>query len=93
VPRSAEEARPADDRTGDREQQHTARPRRLVHREHEALDRSAIHPAIDDVEIITSRLGARGRLLGGLALVLQDPVRFPLAGTPNAGARRSGGAW
>ena len=47
---------------------------------HEALDRSAIHPAIDDLTIVTSRLGARGRLLGGLALVLEDPVRFPLAG-------------
>jgi hypothetical protein len=34
---------------------------------------------------VTSRLGARGRLLGGLALVLQDPVRFPLADAASGG--------
>lgn len=44
----------------------------------EALDRSAIHPAIDHLTITPSALGPRGRLLGGLALVLEDPVRFPL---------------
>lgn len=43
-----------------------------------AIDRSAIHPAIGDLTIAPSALGPRGRLLGGLALVLDDPVRFPL---------------
>jgi predicted NBD/HSP70 family sugar kinase len=52
----------------------------------EALDRSAIHPAIDHLTITPSTLGARGRLLGGLALVLEDPTRFPLATLP-AGRR------
>jgi hypothetical protein len=47
----------------------------------------------DDLQVVTSRLGAQGRLLGGLALVLQDPVRFPLADTANGGGvRRTNGA-
>lgn len=45
----------------------------------EAIDRSAIHPAIVDLHLEPSQLGPRGRLLGGLALVLQDSTRFPLA--------------
>ena len=52
----------------------------------EALDRSAIHPSIDDLTITPSALGPRGHLLGGLALVLNDPTRFPLGAFPtNAG--------
>lgn len=44
----------------------------------EAIDRSTIQPAIRDLVLSPSTLGPRGRLLGGLALVLDDPVRFPL---------------
>ena len=44
----------------------------------EAIDRSAIQPAIRDLVLSPSALGPRGRLLGGLALILDDPIRFPL---------------
>ncbi len=44
----------------------------------EAVDRSAIQPALADLMIVPSALGPRGRLVGGLAMVLDDPVRFPL---------------
>ena len=56
----------------------------------EALDRSAIHPAIDGLTITPSALGHRGRLLGGLALVLNDPTRFPLGAFP---ANAESGHW
>jgi predicted NBD/HSP70 family sugar kinase len=44
----------------------------------EAIDRSAIQPALGDLTLIPTALGSRGRLLGGLAMVLDDPARFPL---------------
>lgn len=45
----------------------------------EALDRSAIHTAIQDLTIVPGlRSGPMGRLAGALALVLQDLDRFPV---------------
>jgi predicted NBD/HSP70 family sugar kinase len=55
----------------------------------EAIDRSAIQPAIVDLHIAPSQLGPRGRLLGGLALVLHDSVRFPLVRPASSPPARS----